>query len=663
MVLEFFLVLVTFVGFALVYARRAAKVEYFPCEEDEWARCRDENNKISFLRYSRPDAILVKFETSRIVFVWNEENLDEMIRDLDKQWVIGVDVEEYRLSSYLGFVCLIQIATGSQVYLVDTLKIRRLVPRLKVIFSNSRITKIFHGCHNDTQWLQRDFGIVSVNVFDTQIAAQCLKFKKLGINELWDKFCGHVMTVQHKKKMQASRWDLRPLTSDQLNYAAQDAFYLTYIMAKLLDEMTPEHILKVRKETTEICTKRFSTEITREKTIKQLNRHKTIPLTTHTLFWYSELLKIRNKYAEQINEYPKNLIENETLVKISESKPSTFQSLETQTKTSFLSNFQKEILNLSELCKTLKNDPIKEQGENNRQKKKQERYDRFLQKYTINKKVYENCQIQAPDGEILCFTDMKKARWYVERDLAEVIIEAPYVIRLKFEPNGRGFSDVEADQLYYSKEKKNECVSCGGTSSYLKYHVVPLLYRQFFPEQYKSHRSHDVVLLCAKCHEIANKFSDQLKIIISKEFQVPLNSFTEIHKSKEELKGIRKVAQSLLKNNEKLPEDRKKYLVGQIQMFVERNSRYSQFFDGKEVMECVEVLANEQFCRKALEVFGEVNWKKELSNNHGKLVVEKVKDLKGFIRRWRVHFIETVKPKFLPDSWNVDHLLNSPKFK
>lgn len=43
----------------------------------------------------------------------------------------------------------------------------------------------------------------------------------------------------------------------------------------------------------------------------------------------------------------------------------------------------------------------------------------------------------APDGELLSNCDMKKAQWYIDRQLAEKVFDEPFTIRLLFEPNGR----------------------------------------------------------------------------------------------------------------------------------------------------------------------------------------------------------------------------------
>jgi len=46
--------------------------------------------------------------------------------------------------------------------------------RLNVVFSDPKILKVFHGADMDVVWLQRDFGVYVVNMFDTGQAARCL---------------------------------------------------------------------------------------------------------------------------------------------------------------------------------------------------------------------------------------------------------------------------------------------------------------------------------------------------------------------------------------------------------------------------------------------------------------------------------------------------------
>jgi ribonuclease D len=91
--------------------------------------------------------------------------------------VVAIDLENHHQTSYNGFLCLLQLTTPppmNQTFLVDVLALRAHIrPLLGPIFESADIQKVFHGClHSDVSWLQRDFGLTVVNVFDTQ---ECYK--------------------------------------------------------------------------------------------------------------------------------------------------------------------------------------------------------------------------------------------------------------------------------------------------------------------------------------------------------------------------------------------------------------------------------------------------------------------------------------------------------
>ena len=57
---------------------------------------------------------------------------------------------------------------------------------------------------------------------------------------------------------------------------------------------------------------------------------------------------------------------------------------------------------------------------------------------TLKKPLYDNSKLEAPDGQLLCVCDSKKAMWYVHKDLGKVIQTEPtLIVRLNFEPAGR----------------------------------------------------------------------------------------------------------------------------------------------------------------------------------------------------------------------------------
>ena len=60
-----------------------------------------------------------------------------------------------------------QISTRHEDFLIDTLAIRQHMHHLNSCFTNPKILKVLHGSENDILWLQRDFGLYIVNLFDT----------------------------------------------------------------------------------------------------------------------------------------------------------------------------------------------------------------------------------------------------------------------------------------------------------------------------------------------------------------------------------------------------------------------------------------------------------------------------------------------------------------
>ncbi len=58
--------------------------------------------------------------------------------------------------------------------------------------------QVLHGAEHDVQWLQRDFKLYLVNMFDTGQAARVLELPYIGLAYLLEHFCG----VQSDKRFQ-----------------------------------------------------------------------------------------------------------------------------------------------------------------------------------------------------------------------------------------------------------------------------------------------------------------------------------------------------------------------------------------------------------------------------------------------------------------------------
>ncbi|KAI9563677.1 hypothetical protein GHT06_011141 [Daphnia sinensis] len=168
-----------------------------------------------------------------LIMIDSTEGLEHLLKDLLLQTVIAVDLEHHDSRSYQGITCLMQISTDKSDYIVDTLKLWDQLQPLNQVFCNPKILKIFHAAENDVLWLQRDFGIYVVNLFDTCQAASVLGFERKGLTFLLQHYC----QIRISKCYQRADWRIRPLSKEMLNYARGDTHYLIYIYERLKQDL------------------------------------------------------------------------------------------------------------------------------------------------------------------------------------------------------------------------------------------------------------------------------------------------------------------------------------------------------------------------------------------------------------------------------------------
>ena len=246
--------------------------------------------------------------------------------------------------------------------------------------------------------------------------------------------------------------------------------------------------------------------------------------------------------------------------------------------------------------------------------------------------------LQAPDGQVLCTCDTKKADWYVAKGIGYVISEDPYTVRLKFEPSGR--PEGKAGE-YYLSVKPNICVVCGKDDSFLRKNVVPHEYRRYFPSVMKDHQSHDVLLMCVRCHQKSNMYDAEMRKFLSEECNAPIGTETDVKlRENVELKRVRSAGRALQANRLKnsIP-----------------SSRLEELKDILLDHYKVDLLTDEIVDKAA-----EANFLIENGEYvpHSRAVVQYFLERGGLLQlevRWRKHFLDTMKPEFLPPLWSVDH--------
>jgi ribonuclease D len=166
------------------------------------------------------------------IWIDRDAQLPALARALEAQPSIGVDTEFLRERTFFPRLCLLQLSAADRIWCVDTLNVElaALVPVLTAAAS----PKIIHAARQDLEAFYLTTKRVLSPVFDTQIAAGCIGLKpQIGYAELANVLLG----VTLAKGQTRTDWSQRPLSAEQLEYAADDVRHLGAIAAILSEKL------------------------------------------------------------------------------------------------------------------------------------------------------------------------------------------------------------------------------------------------------------------------------------------------------------------------------------------------------------------------------------------------------------------------------------------
>ncbi|CAH3037744.1 unnamed protein product [Porites lobata] len=269
------------------------------------------------------------FDKTPYTFVDTPELLQELSEHLNTVTEFAVDLEAHSYRSFQGFCCLMQISTRNHDYLIDTLELRHELHILNDSFTNPNILKVLHGADMDIGWLQRDFGIYVVNMFDTGQAARVLNYGKYSLAFLLKKFCD----VTANKQYQLADWRIRPLPDEMVRYAREDTHYLLYIYDRLHDELLKSGnannnlLQSVYSRSKQICLKRYEKPLfTSESYRRVLEKHKRT-FNNEQLCTFRLLFAWRDNIAREEDESYGFVLPNHTMFQIAETMPREAQGV------------------------------------------------------------------------------------------------------------------------------------------------------------------------------------------------------------------------------------------------------------------------------------------------------------------------------------------------
>ena len=155
---------------------------------------------------------------------------------------MGIDTEFMGEGRYRSLLCLAQIVVENpddpddevQVEVLDTLDDSLDPTPIAEVLADPDVEIILHAARQDVALLRRTWRTTVTNIFDTQVAAG---FTGRGAQLGYDPLLQDLLGVRLRKSASFTKWDQRPLTGEQLQYAREDVLHLLQLATAIQDEL------------------------------------------------------------------------------------------------------------------------------------------------------------------------------------------------------------------------------------------------------------------------------------------------------------------------------------------------------------------------------------------------------------------------------------------
>jgi ribonuclease D len=168
--------------------------------------------------------------TDKNLYVDSTQKFETLLRQLSSHKVIGLDTEFISEGRYEPELCLVQLSTTDQIYIVDPIVLPDLRPMWDLLAAPDREI-VTVAARQEIKFCAKGAGVAPACVLDLQIAAGLLGY---GYPLSHTNLCLRVINAKVNGGESFTDWRKRPLRPMQLEYAADDVRHLLPMREKLL---------------------------------------------------------------------------------------------------------------------------------------------------------------------------------------------------------------------------------------------------------------------------------------------------------------------------------------------------------------------------------------------------------------------------------------------
>jgi len=167
-----------------------------------------------------------------ITYDWidSDKDLIDFTQEALSESHFYLDTEFHREKTYFPQLALVQIATSRRIVIIDPLMVDMKL--LRPLFDGPGMC-VLHAAQQDLDVMAQSCGYIPSRMLDTQLCAGFLGYSQPSLASLLQSY----LKVIVPKGDRLTDWLRRPLTKDQLTYAASDVAYLAEMSSIIFNEL------------------------------------------------------------------------------------------------------------------------------------------------------------------------------------------------------------------------------------------------------------------------------------------------------------------------------------------------------------------------------------------------------------------------------------------
>lgn len=246
-------------------------------------------------------------------FIQQQQDLAVLLKQMEQCSVYALDTEFIKVDTLYPKLGVCQINLNGQILLLDgaALDLSNFWPKIFAAQQN-----IFHACGEDIDLIYHYADQKPLNnVFDTQVA---LAFLGHGLQVSYQNALKTYLNIEIEKDQTRSDWLARPLSQEQMCYAANDVIYLSKLADALKTDLKAKGLYQYVLEDCQNLTKEIAMETPLAELYTDIGNYRH---SRRELMQLQQLSIWREQITKALNQPRSFILRNSTMIDLVEKNP------------------------------------------------------------------------------------------------------------------------------------------------------------------------------------------------------------------------------------------------------------------------------------------------------------------------------------------------------